>query len=96
MARSGTFSVISRSLSWGHPCGFLRGFLGIGFTYRWEKILTNPTSDRGLISKIHKELKKLNIKIPNNTIKRWGTDLNREFSTEYSQMAKGQRIAIYP
>jgi hypothetical protein len=24
----------------------------------WEKIFTNPTSDRGLISKIHKELKK--------------------------------------
>jgi hypothetical protein len=25
----------------------------------WEKIFTNPTSDRGLISNIHKELKKL-------------------------------------
>jgi hypothetical protein len=25
----------------------------------WEKIFTNPTSDRGLISKIYKELKKL-------------------------------------
>ena len=31
-----------------------------------EKIFTNPTSDRGLISKICKELKKLNIKIPNH------------------------------
>ena len=29
----------------------------------WEKIFTNPTSDRGLISKIYKELKKLDIKI---------------------------------
>ena len=28
----------------------------------WEKILTNPTSDRGLIFKICKELKKLNHK----------------------------------
>ena len=25
----------------------------------WEKIFTNPTSDRGLISKIYKELKKI-------------------------------------
>jgi hypothetical protein len=25
----------------------------------WEKIFTNPTSDRGLISYIHKEAKKL-------------------------------------
>jgi histidinol-phosphate/aromatic aminotransferase/cobyric acid decarboxylase-like protein len=28
--------------------------------------LTNPTSDRGIISKIYKELKKLIIKNPNN------------------------------
>ena len=28
----------------------------------WEKIFTNPTSDRGLISKIYKELKKLTTK----------------------------------
>jgi hypothetical protein len=26
----------------------------------WKKIFTNPTSDRGLIFKIYKELKKLN------------------------------------
>ena len=29
---------------------------------QWEKIFTNPTSDRELISKIYKELKKLVIK----------------------------------
>ena len=30
----------------------------------WEKIFTNPTPNRGLISKIHKELKKLRLQNP--------------------------------
>ena len=34
----------------------------------WEKIFTNPISDRGLIFKIYKELKKLDSREPNNTI----------------------------
>ena len=54
----------------------------------WKKIFTNPTSDRGLIFKIYKELKKFDIKIANNPNKKWGIDLNREFSTEQFQMAK--------
>jgi hypothetical protein len=33
----------------------------------WEKIFTNPKSDRRLISNIYKELKKLGSRKPNNT-----------------------------
>jgi hypothetical protein len=35
----------------------------------WEKIFANLISDRGLISNIHKELKKLESREPNNPIK---------------------------
>jgi len=52
-----------------------------------KKIFTSPTSDRGLISKIYKELKKLTSKKKKNTkkqnknnnnpIKKWGMELNR-------------------
>jgi hypothetical protein len=54
-----------------------------------EKIFINPTSNRGLIPKIYKEHKKLITKIKtNNPIKRWGIELNREFTTEEPQMAE--------
>ncbi|GAB1291464.1 LINE-1 retrotransposable element ORF2 protein [Apodemus speciosus] len=35
----------------------------------WEKIFTNPTSDRGFISKIYKVLKKVDSREPNNPLK---------------------------
>jgi hypothetical protein len=35
----------------------------------WESIFTNPKSDRGLISNIFKELKKLDSREPNDPIK---------------------------
>jgi hypothetical protein len=48
----------------------------------WKRIFTNPKSDRVLITNIYKELKKLNSRNSNNPIKRRGTELNKEFSTE--------------
>ena len=52
-------------------------------------IFPNCKLDRQLISKIYKELKKLDINKLNNPIKnlKKKTDLNREFSIEESQMA---------
>jgi hypothetical protein len=63
----------------------------------WEKIFASYTSDKELITRIYRELKKLNSPKINDPRKKRTTELNRTFSKEEVQMAKKHmKNAHYP
>ena len=53
----------------------------------WEKIYAKDVLDKGLVSKIYKEILKINTKETNNPITKWAKDMKRNLTEEDIDMA---------
>jgi hypothetical protein len=69
-------------LDWSRHCVPLTRGLRKRPPTDWERVFNYLKSDRGLISNIYKELKRVDHRKSNNPLTRWGSELNKEFSPE--------------
>lgn len=52
------------------------------------QVFTSYISGKGLVSRLFKELKLLNIKKTNDPVKKWGMEQNRDFSKDKNKCLK--------
>jgi hypothetical protein len=60
----------------------------------WGKIFASHISDKGLITRIYKKLKKLNSKKIHDPMKIWANELNRPFKRKMAKTASEKMVTI--